>query len=84
MNPEQIEKALREIIARVTRKEVTELAREDDLVEALGIDSLAGLRVLAAVEKHFEVRFPDERLGEFRTMNRVLEFIEEQNRKEHS
>lgn len=84
MDAKKTEEVLREIIARVTRKDVSELAKADDLVEALGIDSLAGLRVLAAVEKHFEVRFPDERLGEFRTMNRVLEFIETKNGKEKS
>lgn len=84
MSQEQAEETLREILARVVRKDVSELGREDDLVETLGIDSLAGLRALAGAEKYFDVRFPDERLGEFRSMGRILEFIEEQNRKENS
>lgn len=84
MNDKQREETLREILARVARKDVSELALEDDLVEKLGIDSLAGLRVLAAVELRFDVRFPDERLGEFRSMKRVLEFIENKTGKENS
>ena len=43
----------------------------------LGLDSLAALRVLAAVEKRFDVRLPDERLGEFRTLRHVLDFLRE-------
>ena len=39
------------------------------------VDSLAGLRMLAAVEKQFGVRFPDERLKEFRTLRLILEII---------
>lgn len=84
MNDKQREEILREILARVARKDVSELALEDDLVEKLGIDSLAGLRVLAAVEKQFDVRFPDERLGEFRSLSRVLDWIENQQGKENS
>ena len=41
----------------------------------LGLDSLAALRLLAAVEKRFGVRFPDERLAEFRTLRKLLDFI---------
>jgi acyl carrier protein len=84
MSQKQTEEMLREILAGVVQKDVSELARDDDLVEALGIDSLAGLRALAAAEKRFDVRFPDERLGEFRSVNRILEFIEEQKEKENS
>ena len=68
----------------MTRKDVSKLSPGEDLVESLGIDSLAGLRVLAAVEKRLDLRFPDERLSEFRTMDSVLSFMEGQIGKENS
>ena len=80
MNETIGETTLRAIVAQVIGKETSGLALEDDLTVTLGIDSLAGLRVLAAVEKRSGVRFPDEQLGEFRSMKRVLEFTEGRNK----
>ena len=72
------EAELREILARQSRLDVDGVGLDDDLIRELGLDSLTALRVLAAVEKRFEVRFPDERLGELRTLRQVLEFLGEE------
>ena len=69
------EPVLRQLIAGVAPNVAHDLGVDDDLVRELGLDSLAGLRVLAAVEKRFDVRFPDERLGEFRTLRQLLDFV---------
>ena len=70
------EKALRDLLAETSKRDVSRITLEDDLVKELGLDSLSGLALLAAIEKHFDVRFPDERLGEFRTMGQLLGVIE--------
>lgn len=69
---------LREILAHQSRLDVDGVGLDDDLVRELGLDSLTALRVLAAVEKRFDVRFPDERLGELRTLRQVLELLGEE------
>jgi acyl carrier protein len=69
------EQRLRAVLAEVSRQDLGRNALDDDLVRELGLDSLAALRLLAAVEKHFDVRFPDERLAEFRTLRQLLDFI---------
>jgi acyl carrier protein len=66
---------LRCLLAEVTRKEISSAATGDDLVRELGLDSLTGLEVLAAVEKRFGVRFPDDRLDEFRSIADLMEVI---------
>lgn len=68
---------LRELLTEIARRDASGLAPDDDIVRELGIDSLAALRVLAAVEKKYDVRFPDERLGEFRTIRILVEFLAE-------
>ena len=74
--PEQeYEQALRALLAEVCKADVSDAGLDDDLVLRLGLDSLAGLRLLAAVEKRLDVRFPNERLKEFRTLGRILEFV---------
>ena len=69
------ETELREILARQSRLDVDSVGLDDDLVRELGFDSLAALRVLAATEKRFGVRFPDEHLAGLRTLRRVLDLL---------
>ena len=69
------ETELREILAGQSRLDVDGVGLDDDLFRELGFDSLAALRVLAAAEKRFGVRFPDERLGELRTLRHVLDSL---------
>jgi acyl carrier protein len=71
-----IEARVRALIAGVARQDVASLSREADLVEALGVDSLQGLQILAGVEKHFDVRLPDDELVELRTIGRIVAIVE--------
>ena len=71
-----IEIAVRGIIGRVSRVDVSTLGRDDDLVERLGVDSLQGLQILAGVEKRFDVMLPDDELITFRTIARIVQAVE--------
>jgi acyl carrier protein len=71
------EAEVREILAAQSGSDVDGVGLDADLVRELNLDSLAALRVLAAVEKRFDVRFPDERLVELRTLRRVLDLVSE-------
>jgi acyl carrier protein len=46
-----------------------------DLVATLGVDSLTGLRVLAAMEKRFGVRFADDELASLRSFEEIAAAI---------
>jgi acyl carrier protein len=76
------EQRLRVVLAEVSRQSLEHTGLDDDLVRELGLDSLAALRLLAAVEKRFGVRFPDERLAEFRTLRQLLDLIEGQKQED--
>jgi acyl carrier protein len=73
-NPD-LERGLRAVLSEVARKGLSQTGLDEDLVEVLGLDSLAALRLLAAVEKRFGVRFPDEQLAEFRTLRQLCDFV---------
>jgi acyl carrier protein len=75
MSSQAVENELRELLGRVAKVDTTGLQLDDDLRAALGIDSLAGLRLLAAVEKQYGVRFPDEQLVSYRTLRQILDFV---------
>ncbi len=70
------ESELRELLSEMSGKDAGAVDADADLVRELGLDSLAGLRKLARVEKRFGVRFPDERLSEFRTVRQLMGIIE--------
>ena len=72
----EIERRVRALIADITKRDVSTLGSNDDLVEHLGVDSLLGLQILAAVEKRLEVRLPDEELIHLRTIGRIAATVE--------
>jgi acyl carrier protein len=77
------ERELRILIARNTGKDVA-LGGDDDIVRELGLDSLGVLALLAAVERRFGFCFPDDQLGEIRTLNQILRQIRSRERSEAS
>jgi len=70
------ERELRRLIEDAIDESLAPYSIDDDLMAELCIDSLAALRVLALVEQRFRIRLPDDRLGEFRTLRRLLDGIE--------
>jgi acyl carrier protein len=72
-----VETRLRALVADIVKRDPESFGRDDDLVEAYGIDSLQGLQLLATVEKRFDIRLRDEELIEMRSIRRIAEAIEQ-------
>ena len=71
-----IEAEVRALITDVARVDGSAIGPDEDLVERLGIDSLQGLQMLAAVEKRFALRLPDEDLVRLDTIGRIADVVE--------
>jgi acyl carrier protein len=72
MTMPSVEAQVREIIAAISRQDLASVRIDDNLVEVLGVDSLQGLQILAAVEKRFGIRLPDEELIRMRTIGAIV------------
>ena len=72
-----VERHVRDIITAIARQELDNVGRDDDLVEALGVDSLQGLQMLAAVEKQFDIRLPDDQLIRMRTVGAIADAVQQ-------
>lgn len=70
------EPAVRAILAELTQTDPAEIGLDDDAEEVLAIDSLSRLALVAAIEERFDVRIPDEKLSELRTMRHVLDALD--------
>lgn len=66
---------LRSLVGDVTKRDASKLGPDDDLVFALGLDSMEGLRVMALIEKRFGMRFDDAELHELRTLRRLADAV---------
>ena len=75
MTAPDIERRVRDLVHEVSKRDLSALTADDDLVAALGIDSMLGLQILAGVEKRFDVRLRDEELIEMRTVGRIVEAV---------
>ena len=82
MNEGHTESELRELIGRTTGKDLSHVEWDTDLVAELGLDSLASLSLLAAIERHFDIRFADEKLSDLRTLRKIHFEIEQGKRGE--
>jgi acyl carrier protein len=70
---EELEDGVREIVGRISARDLSTLGIDDDLVETLGVDSLQGLQILAGVEKRFGLQLPDHELITLRTVRRIVD-----------
>lgn len=75
MNRPSQEAELRALLSNICREDLSEVALETDLIREFGLDSLGGLRMLAAVEKRFNVRIPDQTLSDLRTLKQLLDIM---------
>lgn len=62
------------IVAEVAELEPHEVA-QDARLEDLGIDSLDGLRIVAAVEKRYGLVIEEAEIGKIRTMPDILAIV---------
>jgi len=74
------ENELRDLLTRVSGRDLSKATLNDDLVETLDLDSLTALRMLAAVEKYGGVRFPDDQLDHYRTLGQIIDFVKKENK----
>jgi acyl carrier protein len=59
MNRDAVRTAVAEAVGELTGIAVAQIADSDDLVEDLGVDSMAAVNLLVAIEDRVGVRVPD-------------------------
>jgi len=73
--PENLKQEVIEIVADIAELEVDEVTAESKL-EDLGIDSLGGLRIVAAVEKKYGLVISEQEISKIRTMPDIFGLVE--------
>ena len=76
----ELESIVRKLVAEILEVEPDSIDPEAQLIEDLGMDSMKALEILAAIEKRFRVKVPEESLPKLTTLNRVIEVAKQHAR----
>ena len=69
MDKEKLFGEMRSIIATVIEVEEEEIQGDTNFVEDLEMDSMLALEIVVAVEKRYQIKIPEERLGDIKNLN---------------
>ena len=70
-----LEKDIRSMVAEILETEESKITPDAKFVEDLGMDSMMALEILAAAEKKYKIKIPEEYLVKVTTINSVVEMI---------
>jgi acyl carrier protein len=64
------------LVSAITKAPVHVIKPDTDLRLELNVDSLQGLQIVAAIEKHFGVTVPDEEIDLYSNIRTIAETVE--------
>lgn len=76
MSPEEIKSMVNAAIAKEFEIEPERLVPQADLMKDLEMDSLDSVDLIAAMEKTFKVKCPEQEARKLRTMGEIYVFVE--------
>ncbi len=72
MIPQDLEKQIQDIVAKVIEIEPQTIGPDADFINDLGVDSLKAIEITGAIEKAFKVVVPEEKIRDIRTLNQAI------------
>jgi acyl carrier protein len=75
IDTKKLENELKTIIAEIVEIDYDKITAEANFVEDLGMDSMMALEILAAIEKKYKLRIPEENLPKVTTLNKTIEIV---------
>jgi acyl carrier protein len=68
-----LEQEVKALIADIIEMDPGEIDGDAHLVEDLGMDSMMALEILAALEKKFRIKLPEDELPKITSVNKAIE-----------
>ena len=77
MGQDQLYDEVKEIVADIIEEEVEDVDGDAVFVEEYDVDSMMALEILAAIEKKYKIKIPEERLVNITTLNKSVALTQE-------
>ncbi len=75
MGKMELRRELKALVAEVI--EIDDFDEDDDLVTQLGMDSMLALEIVARIEKRYRICIPEECFAQMKTVNAVVQIVDE-------
>ncbi|MFH1245781.1 MAG: acyl carrier protein [Candidatus Omnitrophota bacterium] len=72
----EVRQEIREMIAEIAEVSPQEVTEDADLAKDLGVDSMMALEIVAALEKKYRVKVPEQKIPSIRSFRNVTELLE--------
>ena len=76
----EMEIVVRKVIGEILEIEPRAIDPDAQLIEDLGMDSMMALEILAAIEKRFRIKVPEDSLPKMTTLNRIIQLAQQHGR----
>ena len=71
MTPQELEKRMKELVAKVINISPDKLPGDADFARDLDVDSMKAIEITGAIEKTFKIIVPEEQIRKIRTLNQA-------------
>jgi len=71
-----VEKRVKEVVARTLKVDVGRIADDARFVEDLGAESIQSVELVAAFEEEFDIEMDEEEALDVKTVDKAIAFIE--------
>jgi acyl carrier protein len=68
-----LKEELRSLISEIAEQDVTD---DDKAFKDMGVDSMMGVEIVAAIERQYQLKLADSELEEVSTLNRAVALVE--------
>jgi len=79
---EEVERKIREVVARIYRVDPSKLTPQTRFIEDLGADSVTTIELVAEIEDIFKIQVPDEDVEKNQTLGQAIQYVIDKLREE--
>ncbi|MFA5839908.1 MAG: acyl carrier protein [Candidatus Margulisiibacteriota bacterium] len=73
---DQLSKEIKTIIAKITKLPIEKILDDSNLFADLGIESLAGVEIFAAIDKKYNLNIPEEKVKDVTSVADLVDLIQ--------
>jgi len=74
---EDLEKEIKSLVAKVIKIPEEKIDPQANLFRDLGVDSLLGIEIFAALDKKYGITVPEDKLRGINTLNDIIALVKE-------
>lgn len=75
MNEDRVAGEIRALVAKIIKLPADKINPKDNLFTDLGVDSLLGVEIFAALDKKYYIDIPEEKLKKVKTLGDLVQLV---------